>query len=225
MNKVSNALKNCDLFKKLSDDNINHILGFIDNKTITYKKGSIIAFEGDDCDSLGIVLEGTVELQTIFPSGKISTVMQMEESDIFGEALIFSSYNKYPISIVSITNSKLILLKKDKILHLLMHHPVVLENFLFLLSTKLFVLNSKVKMLSLDTIRQKICTYLISESRNQNSLRVKVKLSRKHMAEHMAVQRPSLSRELIKMEKEGLIKVDKNYITIVNMDDFEMELG
>ena len=225
MDKFIHSLRNSALFKSLSDDNIKHILSFIDNKTVSFKKGSMIAFEGDNCDSLGIVIKGTVELQTIFPSGKVSTVMQMEESSIFGEALIFSSYNKYPISVVSITNSEILLLKKDRILHLLMHHPIVLENFLFLVSTKLFLLNSKVKMLSLDTIRQKVCTYLISESRNQNTLDVNVKLSRKHMAEHMAVQRPSLSRELIKMEKEGLIKVNKQIITITNINDFEMELG
>jgi len=224
MKKIIEPLKKSLLFKNLTEDNINHILNFIDHKVIEYKKGSMIAFEGDYCNSLGIVISGVIELQTIFPSGKVSTVMQMESSDIFGEALIFSDYNKYPISIIAITNATVLLLTKDKMLHLLSHHPIILENFLYLISTKLFFLNSKVKMLSLDTIRQKICTYLITESRNQNSLKVKVKLSRKHMAEHMAVQRPSLSRELLKMEKEGLITIDKNYITINNMDEFEMQL-
>jgi DNA-binding transcriptional regulator LsrR (DeoR family) len=34
------------------------------------------------------------------------------------------------------------------------------------------------------------------------------------MAEHMGIQRPSLSRELIKMRKEGIIEFDKKVIII-----------
>ncbi|HER24410.1 MAG TPA: helix-turn-helix domain-containing protein [Candidatus Atribacteria bacterium] len=61
----------------------------------------------------------------------------------------------------------------------------------------------KVKMLSLENIRKKIENFLVEEYKKRRSNIIKVSLSRKEIAEHMGIQRPSLSRELIKMKKEG----------------------
>ena len=40
------------------------------------------------------------------------------------------------------------------------------------------------------------------------------------MAEYLAVPRPSLSRELMSMQKDGLLKIEKDTI-IVNLDKLE----
>jgi len=39
------------------------------------------------------------------------------------------------------------------------------------------------------------------------------------MAEHMGIQRPSLSRELSRMREEGIIEFDKEFIVIKDLDD------
>ena len=57
----------------------------------------------------------------------------------------------------------------------------------------------------------------MEEYKKQGSNVIKVPLSRKEMAEHMGIQRPSLSRELIKMREEGIIEFDKKTITIKDM--------
>lgn len=225
MKNLSNFLvSKCILFRNLRPENIDALLRFLDHKIVSYEKNSLIAQEGDFCDSIGIVLNGKLELQTIYPSGKVSTLTQLTEGNTFGEAILFASYTEYPQSITSVSKSDILFIKRNEVVHMLTHHPIVLENFLTLMSNKLIMLNRKVKILSLDTIRQKICNFLIKEYKLQNNLRIQVKLSRKHMAEHMAVQRPSLSRELIKMEQEGLIKYDKDTITILDLDLLEMEL-
>lgn len=224
MKNLSEFLTKCILFRNLRPENIDALLRFLEYKIETYTKNSLIAQEGDYCDSIGVVISGTVELQTIYPSGKVSTLTQLHEGNTFGEAILFASYSEYPQSVTSVTKSEILFIKKTEVVHMLTHHPIVLENFLTLMSNKLIMLNRKVKILSLDTIRQKICNYLIKEYKIQGNLKIRVKLSRKHMAEHMAVQRPSLSRELIKMEQEGLIEYDKDSITILDLDLLEMEL-
>src|SRR5665648_279993 len=97
--------------------------------------------------------------------------------------------NKFPATIGAIKDSKIMFIKKENLINCLTSCHKFMENFLELLSNKLLILNKKVKMLSLESIRKKI---------------EKVSLSRKEMAKHMGIQRPSLSRELIKMkENEG----------------------
>ena len=41
-------------------------------------------------------------------------------------------------------------------------------------------------------------------------------MSKKEWADKLGVQRPSLSRELIKMKEEGIIDYDKDTISILN---------
>lgn len=224
MKNLSESLTECMLFRNLRIENIEALLRFFKYKVETYKKNSLIAQEDDFCDSIGVVISGTVELQTIYPSGKVSTLTQLHPGNTFGEAILFASYSEYPQSVTSVTKSEILFIKKEEVVHMLTHHPIVLENFLTLISNKMIMLNRKVKILSFDTIRQKICDFLIKEYKIQRTLKIQVKLSRKHMAEHMAVQRPSLSRELIKMEQEGLIEYDKDTITIIDLDLLEMEL-
>lgn len=224
MKNISETLMKCILFKNLRQENIEALLRFLKYRVETYKKNSLIAQEGDYCNSIGIVIDGTVELQTIYPSGKVSTLTQLTSGSTFGEAILFASYNEYPQTVTSVTKATVMFFDKEEVVHMLTHHPIVLENFLTLMSNKLIMLNRKVKVLSLDTIRQKICSFLLKEYKLQKNLIIKVTLSRKHMAEHMAVQRPSLSRELIKMEEEGLISYDKDTITIHDIEALEMEL-
>ena len=212
------------LFRNLDEDQIQHLLNFIGFSEKTYSREESIVLEDDVCDSLGIVLKGRIELQTIFPNGNVITHMDLEKSDVFGEALLFSKFNKYPVHIQSITQSKVLFIKKDKLMHGLLHHPILLQNFLTLLSTKLFVMNNKVKILSLDTIRKKVAYFLIEQYKIQKSLKIKCSLSRKQMAEHLAVQRPSLSRELIKMKEDGLIEFDEKDFVITDLEDLEAEL-
>jgi Mn-dependent DtxR family transcriptional regulator len=43
-------------------------------------------------------------------------------------------------------------------------------------------------------------------------------MTKKELAEKIGVQRPSLSRELNKMRKDGLITYDPTQITIIDVD-------
>ena len=74
-------------------------------------------------------------------------------------------------------------------------------------------------MLTMENIRQKIGDFLREEYKKQKTLIIKVPLSRQEMAEHMGIQRPSLSRELSRMREEGIIKFDKEFIVVKDLDD------
>lgn len=224
MKEYAKALEKCILFRHLNIDNIQSLLRVLEVKAETYEKESIIAFEGDQCTSLGIVVSGKVELQNIYPSGKVATLTTLNPGQCFGEAILFSDQDKYPICTVAKTKSTIIFIEKDSIMHGLTHHPILLNNFLSMLSNKLTMMNRKIKVLSLDTIRQKVCNYLLKEYKIQGTTMIQTKMSRKDMAEHMSIQRPSLSREMIKMKEEGLIDYDKSTIKILDVDALEDEL-
>ena len=57
--------------------------------------------------------------------------------------------------------------------------------------------------------------YLNYESKKQNSNCIKLNITKKAIAEKIGVQRTSLSRELAKMRKDGLIQFDSDMITLL----------
>lgn len=129
--------------------------------------------------------------------------------DIFGEVIVFSSMNKYPSTILSNSNSSVMFISKEDIVKLCSLDSLILNNLMGLLSNKILMLNKKVKNLSYETIRQKISSFLMDQYRKQNSLTLKLNMSRQALAEIFGIPRPSLSRELINMKNDKLIDVEK----------------
>lgn len=222
--KYMDIMQKCTLFKGIDKEEIMTICQEIDCQIKTYNKSELLFDEGESCEALGVILEGKVELSTFFISGDVSNLITLNPSNIFGEAILFSNKDEYPISITAVQNSVIILFKKKDILMIMDKHPIFLENYLNLLSSKLLFLNDKFKLLSLTTIRGKIAHVLIKLSKEQKSLKVKLPFSKEKMALHICTRRPSLSRELSKMKSEGLIDYEKSFITIKDYDALSEEL-
>jgi len=227
MDKLVNDLKNCILFRGLTSEQLQNLITSI-NYSITNNckdcaecHTCIVALEGDICDSLGIVIEGELEVQKHYASGKVVTLAKLNKGKIFGEAIAFSETNVYPATIVSYKGSIILYISKKDIIAMCSSYPTVLNNFMQLLSSKILLLNRKIKELSFETLRQKISNYLLHQYEIQKTLDLILPLSRKKLADHLGVQRPSLSRELVNMKNDGLIYFNKNLVQIKNLNGIE----
>jgi CRP-like cAMP-binding protein len=222
---IENWEQDCILFrgfdKQLLSDNIrSEYLRFK-----TYQKGEVVVHEGDPCHGIGIVKEGVVELQSIYPSGKVLTLVRLNKGDIFGEAVVFGKDPAYPITVVAITPVEIGFIHRDGLLDLFQHYPKALNNFLNVLTNKLTTMNRKIKNLSLDTIRKRVANYLLMQYKQSGKKMFQTGMSRKAMSELMGIQRPSLSRELIKMKEDGLIDYDGETFKIMDLEALEDALN
>ena len=224
MEKYIEQLTRCVLFRGMDKEQIVNILKKTSYQIISYNKDEVIAIEGDDCHSIGIILEGVVEIQKLFPSGQITTINNFKAGNIFGESLVFSDKHTYPATITAIEPSKIMYLEKNDLINLSMGYSEILINFVSILSHRILMLNDRISNLSQDSIRKKISNFLLSEHKNQNNTVLTFNYSRKKMAELLNIPRPSLSRELINMRDEGIIGFDKSTITILQMNLLEQSL-
>ena len=219
MEELSDFLKQCILFKDMNYVDIDNFLK-VSNFTIKkYLKGNMVVLEDSKCEELGILRKGLLEVQSLYSSGKSLTLNRLEPAETFGEIILFSKSNKFPSTIKAIEDSEIMFIKKANLMNCLSNCHRFMENFLTLLSDRLFMLNKKIKMLTMENIRQKIGDFLREEYKKQKTLIIKVPLSRQEMAEHMGIQRPSLSRELSRMREEGIIEFDKEFIVVKDLDD------
>lgn len=221
MDKIVEVLNKCVLFKSINNNEITEALEGIDYEVSNFKKDEIIAIEEEECISIGIILDGIVEIQKTFPSGNIVTLNRFKSGNIFGEAIVFSKKHVYPATIVAVDNSKVMFVHKNDIIRLCSISDKFLGNFMTVLSNRILMLNSKIKILSHETIRKKIANFLLDEYSKQDNKFLEFSYGRKKMAEVLNVPRPSLSRELIKMRDEGIIDFDRNVIKIIDVNLLE----
>lgn len=218
------SLTKCVLFKSLSRDEIKNLLNELRYNIKHYDKDQTIAIEGDDCNSLGIIIEGNIEIHKSFSTGKVVTINHFEEGNIFGEALVFSGSHSYPATLISTNNTEIMFISREDIVQMMSLDKTVLNNFMGVLSNRILMLNERLTNLSYDTVRKKITNILLLEYARQRSSNLTLPYSRKKMAELLNIPRPSLSRELVNMKEDGLIDFYKNKFKILDLQALEDSL-
>lgn len=206
------------LFKTINKDDL---LDFFSENlySITkHKQNSVVYFQNELCSTMDILLEGNIYVQNMDEEGNVLTVAEFSPYDILGDNLIFSNRNTYPMNIISKTDAILLKIKKELVLELCHYDKEFLLKFLSSLSAKTIVLTDKISVMSMKSIREVIVDFLTNEYIYQKSEVIKLKISKKELAERFGIRRPSLSRELKKMREEGLIEFDAKTITIKDID-------
>ncbi|MGG7212957.1 Crp/Fnr family transcriptional regulator [Clostridium nigeriense] len=216
------VLKNTCFFKGISESEIEDILKSELYLTREYKKNDVIANQGEKCNSLSVILEGKAVIQTIYENGKVLTLSNFNVSDVFAEALLFSKDREYPATVMAVEDCKVLSFPKKSVLGIMQKNTKFAENMLELLSQKIVILNRKINLIELDSIRRKICKILLDNYKKYNSYIYKLG-SKKELAEELGIPRPSLSRELIKMKEMGLIDFNLKEIKIVDLEGLEDE--
>lgn len=216
------VLINTCFFKGISEKEIESILKSELYLVREYKKNEVIANQGDRCNSLSVILKGKAVIQTIYENGKVLTLSNFNVSDVFAEALLFSKDKEYPATVMAVEDCKILSFPRDSVLRIMQKNIKFAENILQLLSQKIVILNRKINLIELDSIRRKICKILLDNYKKNNVYAYKIS-SKKELAEELGIPRPSLSRELINMREMGLIDFNLKEIKINDLEALEDE--
>lgn len=184
----------------------------------TYKKNEFIALTGDDMEGLGIVLEGKALLTRENIMGQRNIMTDLSQSDMFGEALLFSHKPLWPATIVAKQATKIMFIPMDSFMTNLPNchecQTKILTNLLHDLSEKTLTLTRKVHYLTLKGMRARIFAYLSDLYKQQGSDTLHMFHTRQEIADILNVSRTALSRELGRLNREGLISTKGKTITV-----------
>ena len=208
------------MFSKKSKEAILDIFRDTNYTLKKYSKNDIIAIEGDTCTSIGLVLEGNVDIKRMLGS-KVVHLSSFSKGGVFGEIIAFSDVNLYPATVIASSLSQIMFIDKKDFIKFCTHNEEFLGMFLNTLTNKIFLLNNSITNLTFNSIRQKICNFLISEYKIQKSKNIKLNITKEKLSESLGVTRPSLSRELINMKDDGLIDYSRTHIIILDLEAIE----
>lgn len=218
MKNMVSKIKDNILFQNISELEIENILMCSGAQVKTYKKNVTIFSQADPPKALYVLLSGSVAVCKDSPEGKRYIVTTIGERDIFGEVYVFLEEKDYSYYALTTSESNILEIPKSFFFHTCQKsctgHASMIRNMLGILAKKAYYLNNKVQLLTSGNLRQKIAKYILE--RRHKSIYVKLNMTREQFADFLNVARPSLSRELIKMQKEGLIEVDRDMIRIID---------
>jgi len=178
-----------------------------------FKKGELIAHQGDVVSGLYILLTGNAKTEMISDSGTILNIDIINAPNALAPAFLFAVNNRFPVSVVATEDSEIIIISKDSIMKQLTCNEEFLQGFMAFNSNRIHFLSERLKLLSTKTIKGKLAQYILVRADNMHFT-----LDRKQteLAEYFGVTRPSLSRSLSEMIDEGIISLKRKTGTILN---------
>lgn len=165
----------------------------------TYKPQETIFFENDTCISVGIVKSGEISIKSYFANGKEVTYNVLEEGQMFGNNLVFSSTPRYRGDVISQKQSEIWFISRENLLKLLKQDNELLVLYLTQQSDFSKNLNFKIKLLTISSAEDRLAYYLTF---NKGKITYK---SITKLANELYLTRESLSRTITKMVKEKKI--------------------
>ena len=209
------VLEKSVLFHGIPAKDLREILESVPHHIQCYDKDETIFHLMETANCLGIILEGRAEAQKPFPNGNQINVSIRNPGEMIGPAAVFSASQKYPCDVVAIEPLTLMLFRKEDLLRLMQKDVRILENFTVEIASAAYMLQQRLELLSYSGIAQKAAYYLLSQRRKTGSDRITIPESMTKWAMLLNVSRPSLHRELKRLEAQNIIQLEPHSVKIL----------
>jgi CRP-like cAMP-binding protein len=210
-----NLLSRSPLFIGMSIPVIQQILDSIYWRTKIYSPGSLISASGDPVSGFMMVIEGKVKGEMTDYSGRVIKIEDIPAPGALAPAFLFGNRNRYPVNVISIEETKMLVIAKDDFIKLLMANGTILSNFLNMISNRSQFLSEKIKFLNFKTLRSKLAQYILQHTGEENNKFV-LPMTQSDLADFFGVARPSLARALSGIEADGVILAQNRTITVLD---------
>ena len=181
------------LFAGVETHDLDSMMSCLSAKERNYKKNEFIFHTGDKVTQIGMVLEGTVHMMKEDVWGNVMILGEAGPGDLFGEVYACAGVEHLEVSVVAKTDVKVLF---------------------FSIAARTLAMTRKVEHMSQRSLRDKVLSYLSSESVRAGSEEFTISFNRQQLAEYLSVDRSALSAELGKMRDEGMLEFRKNYFKL-----------
>lgn len=219
------VLETCQLFTDIAPGDIESMLTCLSFIKRQYPEGADIFTAGDETFQMGVVLSGSVDILQEDFWGNQTILSRLSPADIFAESFVLAQVKSLPVSVVATRASDILLLDYGRILHTCTNacvfHDRLIANLLAIVARKNMTLTQKVAHVTKRTTREKLLSYLSSQARQAGSRRFSIPFDRQALANYLAVDRSAMSSELGRMQKEGLLRVQRNQFELLEGADID----
>ncbi len=224
---ASQCLRRCRLFRDLGADLVTEIVRSMAPRR--YRRGEVIFHQGDPGDALHIVARGRVKIVLTSPEGDEAIVATVRPGDFFGELTLIDGAPRSATA-TAVEAVETLVLARDRFRQLLATNSTLRDNLEVSLAAEVRRMNEHVEELHFLDLEGRIAAHLARlVQRERPGARGAVELpfdySQGDLAAMIGGARQSVNRVLRGLEREGLVRIDGDRLSISDVARLEARGG
>ncbi len=204
----------------MTDDELKGLLECFHARIKKYEKEEMVIRQGDIISNIYLILEGGVNIEKDSYWGRRIIISRLGKNDNLALSFVGSKNVESSVDAITVEDTLILILSYEKCTSMCQNactrHKVLINNLFQILSKENIELIQKIENVSQKSIRDKILTYLSNEAQKNHSNKFTIKFNRQDLADYLNVDRSAMSFELSKLQKEGLIKYNKNQFELLS---------
>jgi CRP/FNR family transcriptional regulator len=219
MSEAFQTLSRVPLFADLSEHELRALADRSSSRRVT--AGEQIFCEGDACQGFFVVESGEIRIYKTAPSGREQVLTIEHAGDSVAELPVFDG-GPYPASAVAMMDGALLFISKRDFRSFVLENPEVALKVLKTVGSRLRRLVGLIEELSFTTVRGRLAMLLVRLVRTEGE-----PTARGHevtlppnleLASQIGTVRELISRNLGRLQAEGLIRLDGKRLIVPDID-------
>ncbi len=209
------------IFRNIAPDEYAELTALGCVRTALFPKGTVLFHTGDLTEEFGILQEGEIHLENIDVWGNRIILHNISPGQSFAETFAFC---KVPVmvDVLAVRDSRVLFVHLGRTLApenaVKSWYPKLLQNLLVFSTNKNLVWSTRMLCITAKNIRTRVMTYLSAEAVKRGTMEFTIPFDRQQMADYLNVERSALSKELGRMQKEGILSFRKNRFCLHHTD-------
>lgn len=219
------SLSKAAIFADLDQQELAHLA----QRAVTkkYEPGEVIFQTGDPCPGLYIVEAGAVRIFKTSFSGREQVLGIDGPGSSVAELPVFDG-GPYPASAAAIPETTLLFVSKQDFQAVCLEYPKVALKVLRVIGRRLRGLVGIIEELSFTTVRHRLIAMLLrlakEGEKTQHGTVITLPASNQELASQIGTVRELVSRNMSRLQAEGLIHIEGRQITIPSVRKLEEEV-
>lgn len=216
---LSAVLQKTPLFSNLSQPELQQLATRTSRKM--YSTGELLFSEGEPCNGLHIIVRGRVRIFKTSMSGREQVLAVNEPGESVAELPVFDG-GPFPASASALEDAEVAFISRRDFQAYCLEHPEVALKVLAVVGARLRRLVGIIEELSFTTIRQRLIAVLLklaqAEGRSSpRGIQFELPATHQELANQLGTVRELISRNLMRLQAEGILEVDARHIVVKDM--------
>lgn len=216
---LASVLEKNSLFSGLSQPELQMLSSRAVRKL--FSAGELLFSEGEPCGGLHIIAKGKVRIFKTSVNGREQVLAVNTSGEAVGELPVFDG-GPFPASAVAMEDSEIAFISRHDFYAFCIEHPEVPLKVLSVVGARLRHLVGIIEELSFTTIRQRLISVLVKLAQSEGKktergIEFQLPATHQELANQLGTVRELISRNLMRLQAEGLLVVDARQIVVKDM--------
>lgn len=220
---MTQFLKKVPMFQNLNQQEFDRIEEITIPRFISKK--SIVFAEGEKKEAVFFIQDGLIKTYKTDENGHEQIVSFLKTGDMFPHTGLFHQ-NPYPATAEAIIDTYLLAIPVQLFEQLVMSNPEIAIKMMRVMGDKIRELQEKLQVLTGQDVKNRAISFLLLLAEQHgtikdNKITINLPMTHQEFANSVGTTRETINRLLNQLDKDGVLKVDRNRIVIIDINEFK----